>query len=62
VPENPFLPECCPICGGNGLQPIERHCVGTAEADTKNICGLLGFRCGKGHVFLISESERIKNA
>jgi hypothetical protein len=60
MPDKTFLPKCCPVCGGNGLQPLERHSVGTAEADTRNIFGLLGFRCGKGHVFLFSESELIE--
>jgi len=45
--------KCCPVCGGDSLQPVERHALGTAVADTKNISGLLGFRCGKGHTFLI---------
>jgi hypothetical protein len=54
-------PKCCPVCGGDSLQPVERHALGTTEADTKNISGLLGFRCGKGHTFLIGESELTKN-
>jgi hypothetical protein len=55
------LPKCCPVCGGDSLQPIERHTLGTNEAETKSISGLLGFRCGNGHSFLIGDSDLIKN-
>lgn len=54
------LPKCCPVCGGDNLQPLERHALGTADADKKNISGLLGFRCGKGHTFLIDELDLTK--
>jgi hypothetical protein len=57
MPDRTVLPKCCPVCGGDSLQPVERHSFGTAESDTNNISGLLGFRCGKGHVFLVTESE-----
>lgn len=38
------LPKCCPACGGNRLQRIERDPLGTAEADTRNISGLLAVK------------------
>jgi hypothetical protein len=44
------LPKCCPACGGNRFQPVERHLLETAEADTK-----------KGYTFPIGESELTKN-
>jgi hypothetical protein len=59
MPQRIPLPEVCPVCGGDSLEPITRHALGTSEADTKAISGLLGFRCGKGHVFLISASDLI---
>jgi hypothetical protein len=55
------LPKCCTVCGGDNLQPVERHAMGNTEADKKNISGLLGFCCGKGHTFLIDESDLTKN-
>ena len=57
MPEKTFVPKCCPVCGGDSLQPVVRHSLGTTEADTKNIFGVLAFRCGKGHVFLVSEAD-----
>jgi hypothetical protein len=57
MPTKTFVPKCCPVCGGDSLQPVERHSLGTAEADTKTIVGVLGFRCGKGHVFLVNEAD-----
>jgi hypothetical protein len=57
MPERVHLPKVCPVCGGDSLQPVTRHALGTSEAETKAISGLLGLRCGNGHVFLISESD-----
>ena len=57
MPNKTRLPKCCPVCGGDSLQPVTRHPLSTSERDAKAISGLLGFRCGRGHVFLISKSE-----
>jgi hypothetical protein len=57
MPDRTLLPKCCPVCGGDSLQPVERHSLATAESDRNSIFGLLGFRCGKGHVFLVTASE-----
>jgi hypothetical protein len=56
-PKRLLYHSAAPVCGGDNLQPVERDSVGTAEADTKNIFGVLGFRCGKGHVFLVTEAD-----
>ena len=61
MPKRIPLPKVCPVCGGDSLQPVTRHPLGTSEADTKAISGLLGFRCGKGHVFLISASDLMRS-
>ena len=60
MPKRIPLPKVCPVCGGDSLQPVSRHPLGTSEADKKAISGLLGFRCGKGHLFLISASDLIR--
>lgn len=52
------LTKCCPVCGGNRFQPVERHRLGTAEADTRNISSVLGFRCGKGHFFSSADQKQ----
>lgn len=61
MPKKVRVPKFCPVCGGDTIRPIERHSLGSTKVDEKIISGLLGFRCGKGHVFLISESHLPKN-
>jgi hypothetical protein len=62
MPKRIPLPKVCPVCGGNSLQPVMRHSLGISEAAKKDTSGLLGFRCGKKHVFLISASDLIRDA
>jgi len=61
MPKRIPLPKVCPVCGGDSLARMRRRPLGSSEAIRKAISGLLGFRCGKGHVFLISESDLIKS-
>ena len=60
MPKKVSRPKVCPVCGRDSLQPVTRHPLGTSEADKKIIAGLIGFRCGRGHVFLISASDLIR--
>ena len=60
MPKKVPRPKVCPVCGRDSLQPVTRHPLATSEADKKAISGLLGFRCGKGHLFLISASDLIR--
>jgi hypothetical protein len=61
MPKKVRVPKSCPVCSGDSIRPLERLSVGSTKADEKIISGLLGFRCGKGHVFLISESHLLEN-
>jgi hypothetical protein len=60
MPKKLPVPKFCPVCGGDSIQPVKRHSLASTKGDEKVISGLLGFRCGKGHVFLISGSDLVE--
>jgi DNA-binding NarL/FixJ family response regulator len=49
----PNTPITCPVCGVDHIEPVRRR----ALANTPTISGVLGFRCGNGHIFLWSTSN-----
>lgn len=48
-------PRICPVCGQDSIQPITRIIFVKLGAD--ELPGVLAYRCGQGHVFLVSPPQ-----
>lgn len=49
-------PKQCPVCGNNSIRPVTRSVL--VKLQNKEVQGVIAYRCGKGHLFLVGNPEK----
>jgi hypothetical protein len=49
------IPIECPVCGADHIEPIQRQSL--VRLEDEGGTDTVAFRCGQGHIFVLSQAE-----